>query len=250
MASPANALPVAFPALPVLDVEKVLSRLPAEARARVLWARKPIEHGLVRLRAEPLTEELIAQVVDETWKPITSLGRAAWEIIASNNLDEWRARLVDDFSEEERQLADFLGDVDSRDTLRWVLGLLQSLVSLSLSFPGDSLAHVDEGLFARLGVDEEFKPYVRSLVLLMAVSEAKKVGAEPERARELLDVAFLQLNKFRATLRKAGISLSPFPTETVEQRRKGLLASADRLRRALSDEDWRVLEQARLHSLR
>jgi hypothetical protein len=228
----------------------VLSRLPAEARARVLWARKPIEHGLVRLRTEPLDDELVEQVIDETWKPITSLGRAAWEIIARNNLDEWRARFVDDFHEEERQLADFLDDEDSRDTLHWVLGLLQSFVGLSLSLPADFMAHVDEALFARLGANQEFKPYVRSLVLLMAVSEAKKAGSDPQRPRELLDLAFLELNEFRATLRKAGVSLTPFPSETVEQRRKGLLESADRLRKALSSEDWRVLEQARLHNLR
>jgi hypothetical protein len=66
----------------------------------------------------------------------------------------------------------------------------------------------------------------------------------------LLDVAFLELNKFRATLRKAGVFLTPFPTETVEDRRRGLLESAERLRRSLSDDDWRVLEQARVRNLR
>ena len=250
MASPANTLPVTLPALPVLDVEKLLARLPAEARARLLWARKPIEHGLVRLRTEPLTDELVAEVADETWKPVTSLGRAIREIIASDNLDEWRAKIVDDFREEESQLASFLGDEDSRDTLRWVLGLLQSIVGLTLSLPADFVSQIDETLFARVGADEEFRRYVRSLVLLMAISEAKKAGDDPQRARELLDVAFLELNKFRATLRRSGVSLTPFPSETVEERRKGLLESAARLRRTLTDQDWRVLEQARMHNLR
>lgn len=227
----------------------MLSRLPAETRAQVAWAKRPIENGLARLRTEPLTDELVVKVADETWKPIASLGRAAWEIIGSN-LDEWRARFVDDFQQEERQLAEYLGDEDSRDTLRWVLGLLQSFLSLSLSLPADFVTQIDEALFARLGAAEEFKPYIRTLVLLMAVADARKVGAEPGRARDLMDVAFLEANKFRATLRRAGVSLSPFPTETVEERRQGLLESADRLRRSLSDEDWRVLEQARMRDLR
>jgi hypothetical protein len=249
LALPANTLPVTFPALPVLDVEKVLSRLPAETRARVAWAKKPIEIGLARLRTEPLTDDLVAQVADETWKPVASLGRAAWEIVGSN-LDEWRARFVDDFKQEEQQLAEFLADEDSRDTLRWVLGMLQSFLGLALSVPPEFMVQIDETLFARLGADEDFKPYIRTLVLLMAVAGTRKAGAEPQRARDLLDVAFLELHKFRATLRRVGVSLTPFPTETVEERRRGLLESADRLRRTLSDEDWRVMAQARMHDLR
>ena len=38
--------------------------------------------------------------------------------------------------------------------------------------------------------------------------------------------------------------------ETVEERRRGLLESADRLRRTLSDDDWRVMDQARMRDLR
>jgi hypothetical protein len=66
----------------------------------------------------------------------------------------------------------------------------------------------------------------------------------------VLDVETVELNKFRATLRKQGVSLSPFPLETVEERRRGLLESADRLRNALSEDDWRVLEQAGMRYLR
>ena len=240
---------MSFPAIPVLDVETALSRLPAEARARVAWAKRPIENGLARLRTEPLTDALVAQVADETWKPVASLGRAAWEIIGSD-LDEWRARFVDDFKEEERQLADFVGDDDSRDTLRWVLGLLQSFLGLTLSLPPDFMIQVDEPLFSALGADEEFKPYIRALIVLMGAAETRKTEGDRERARELLDVAFLELNKFRATLRRAGVFLTPFPNETVEKRRHGLLDSADRLRRSLSDEDWPILEQARMRDLR
>jgi hypothetical protein len=249
LALPVRALPISFPAIPILDVETVLSRLPAEARARVAWAKRPIENGLARLRTEPLTDDLVAEVADETWEPVASLGRAAWEIIGSD-LDEWRARFVDDFKEEERQLADFVGDDDSRDTLRWVLGLLQSFLGLTLALPPDFVARLDQTLFSALGADEEFKPYIRALIALMGAAETRKAGGDRERARELLDIVFLELKKFRGTLRRAGVSLTPFPNETVEERRHGLLDSADRLRRSLSDDDWRVLEQARMRDLR
>ncbi len=230
-------------------METALSRLPAAARARVAWAKKPIESALARLRTEPLTDDLVARVAEEAWKPIASLGRAAWEIMDSD-LDEWRARFVDDFKQEERQLADFVGDDDARDTLRWVLGLLQSFLGLALAVPADLVIPPDEALFASLGADQDFQPYPRALVALMGAAETRKAGGDPERARELLDVAFLEMNRFRATLRRAGVSLTPFPNETVEERRRGLLESAERLRRSLSDEDWRVLEQARMRDLR
>jgi len=170
--------------------------------------------------------------------------------MVGRDLSEWRARSVDDFNREERQLAAFLGDEDSRDTLRWILGLLQSLLGLTLAFPADFMAQVDEALVAKLGAHEEFKPYVRALIALMGAAETRKSGEGPERARELLDVASEELSKFRATPRRAGGSLTPFPNETLEERRRGLHESVDRLRRSLSDEDWRVLAQARMHDLR
>ncbi len=41
--------------IPVLDLETALASLPTAARARVAWAKEPIENGLARLRTEPLT---------------------------------------------------------------------------------------------------------------------------------------------------------------------------------------------------
>ena len=238
-----------WPAIPVLDVETVLGRLPAEGRARLAWAQKPIQDGLAKLRNEPLTDELVATVADETWKPLASLVRAFWQIVGTN-VDEWRAKFVDDFSREERELAAFLADDDSRDTLRWILGLLQSVLGLAMSVPPGFIAQIDETAFARMDSDEGFKPYPRTLVLLMAAAGTRKAGGDPKRAGELLDVAFLELMKFRGTMRKLGASLTPFPGETLDQRRQGLLDSADRLRRSLSEEDWQALEEARTRDLR
>jgi hypothetical protein len=240
---------VTFPAIPVLDVDTVLARLPAEARARVAWAKKPIENGLARLRTEPLTDDLASQVTDDMWKPFVSLWRALGEIVGTNQ-NEWRAKFVDDFRLEEEQLAAFVEQEESRDTLRWVLGLLQSFLGLALSVPPEFVSQVDEATFAKAGADEDFKPYMRTVVALMAAAEARRAKGDPQRARDLLDVAFLELSKFRATMRTHGVSLTPFPSETVEERRRGLLESADGLRRALSDDDWRVLDQARMHDLR
>ncbi len=249
LAVPVTAPPVAFPTVPVLDVQTVLARLPAKARARVAWARKPIENGLARLRAEPLTDDLVAEVTDATWTPLAALSRALAEIVVANP-EEWRARFVDEFALEEQQLAAFVAQQESRDTLRWILGLLHSFLGLALSVPPDFISQIDETAFTKVTADEDFKPYMRALVTLMAAAETRKAAGDPQRARDLLDVAFLELSKFRAVMRQHGVSLTPFPSETIEDRRRGLLESAHRLRNALSDDDWRVLEQARMHDFR
>lgn len=249
LALSATALPVSFPAIPVLDVEAVLARLPAEARARVAWAKKPIEDALARLRTEPLTDELVAAVAEDVFKPIVSLCQTLGEIVVTN-LDEWRAKLVGDLRSEEEQLGSFVEDEDSRDTLRWVLGFLQSFSGLVFSVSPEFRARVDETWLAEVEADESFKPYLRGGVALMGAVETRRASGDPQRARDLLDVAFLGMNKFRTSLRKHGVNLTPFPQESVEERHRRLLDSAHRLRNALSDDDWRVLEQARMHDLR
>jgi hypothetical protein len=60
--------------------------MPAEVRARVVWATKPIENGLARVRAEPLTDDLIAQVTQETDKPLLSACRKPQPIPRSQRL--------------------------------------------------------------------------------------------------------------------------------------------------------------------
>jgi hypothetical protein len=86
----------------------------------------------------------------EEWSPGA---RAFWEIIGTNQ-DEWRARFVDDFKQEERQLAAFVADEDSRDTLHWIVGLLQSFLGLALSVPPEFVTQIDEAAFAQLNVGE------------------------------------------------------------------------------------------------
>jgi hypothetical protein len=230
-------------------VEQALARLPAETRAQVAWAKKPIESGLARLRTEVLTDNLIADVAEQIWRPLASIGRVCWSLVATSP-DEWRAKLVDDFRLEQQRVAAFVEQEDSRDTLRWILGLLHSFLGLTLSIPAEFLRPIDEGVLDNLGTDDDFRPYLRGTIALMGVIEARRTGGDPQRARDLLDVAFLELNAFRAKLRKHGVFLSPFSSESVEERRRELLDSVNRLRNALSDDDWRVLERARAHNLR
>jgi hypothetical protein len=181
--------------------------------------------------------------------PLASLSQVFWKMVGGN-LDEWRAKFVDDFKREEHELAAFVDDEESRDTLRWILGLLQSFLSLGLSLPREFISQIAELPLVDLGADEGFKPYTRATIVLLAANATRKATGDPQRARDLLDVAFLELNKFRATLRMQGVILSPFPQETVEERRQRLVHGAESLRKALSERDWQALDEARMHNLR
>ena len=248
MAMLAIPLPVGAGTAPVLDVETVLLRLPAEARARLAWARKPIEDGLAELRTQPLTDELVATAVERVVVPLQAIG-AAWQSLAPN-LDEYRAALTQDFQREGARLGAFVETDDGRDTLSWVVNLLQSFYVLTSSVPPEQIAQIDETVWSAAAASAEMKPLWRGVVALMAAAEEAKRGSDAERARDLLDVAFLQLNEFRNFMSRQGAPFAVFPLETTDERRERLRHYAGRLRALLTDDDAAVLDGARLQRLR
>ncbi len=250
MALAATPLPVGAGTAPVLDVDSVMARLPAEARARVAWARKPIDDGLLELRTQPLTDELVASAVARVVAPLQAIGRAAWQALASN-IDEYRAALMQDIERDEARLGSFIETEDSRDTLMWIVSLLQSFFALSLtSVPPERIAQLDESMWTEIGAMSEMKPLWRGLVAVMAAIEEAKRKSDAQRARDLLDVAFLELTEFRNIVRRLGAPFPVFPFETTDERRRQLRHYAERLRGSLTEDDAAVLDGARLHDLR
>lgn len=254
MTLPASTMLMSVPVLDVEAQEALFERLPAQARARVTWAKRPIEDGLVRLQTQPLTDDLVAEIADGIWAPIQAIGLAGWETITKSH-GESRAVLMDEIHQDEELLADFLPDEDARDTLRWVVGLLRSFFDVLFapvaSVPAESLAQARAEDVARAAASApEIQPFTRGIVALMAAVRVAKDGGDPDRAAELLNVSFLQLRDLRNMMRRHGVSLSAFPDEPVEERRQRLLEAATRLRKSFSDDDWRVLDEARMHDLR
>jgi hypothetical protein len=247
MAHPAQPLPVAAGTLPVLDVDAMLARLPAQARASVAWAKKPIAEGLARLRTETLTDELVSAVADQILAPVQAIGVAAWRALAAN-LDSYRAAMMSDFAHEEDRLAAFVDDDDACDTVAWITGFLRSFYGTALATGAD--VAIDEGAWKQIASEPELIPFVRGLAALMAAAEEARVGTDTKRARELVDLAFLQLTQFRDVLRRYGLQLSAFPYETTEQRRENLSEAARRVRANLTEDDWRTIHGARVGDLR
>lgn len=237
--------------LPVLDVDAMMQRLPAEARASVVWARKPIAEGLLRLRREPLTDNLVASVSEEFFTPLQAVATKVWEVLAENS-DGLRAAIMSDFAREEALLVDFLDDADSADTLAWITGFLRS-------FYGTVLSQIAVEQWAILAGQQQWQnaarepraaSFVCGVATLMASAEEARSGTDVARARDLVDLAFLRFREFRDTLRAGGLHLSPYPFETTEQRRDALRASAARIRESFSGGDWEAISAARMGSLR
>lgn len=241
---------MAQPALtfPIFDVEAALRQLPAAMLARLAWARKPIEDGIQQLTEQPLTDELVATVAKSTWRALASV-QNAFTKIAVENQDAWSAKVVDDMKSEEEILS-ALVDADAANTLNWVLGFLHGLSTIFMASAAKQ-PELPDAAVDELAEDVNFQPYVRGLVALMAASAiAKKPNGDRQRVHDLLSISFLQLNRFVATLRGHGVFVTPFPGEGMEERRQRVLASADRVRRTLSDTDWAALRDARLRNIR
>jgi hypothetical protein len=247
---PISTLPAGSGALTVLDVETLLRRLPAEARARVAWAKKPIEVALGRLRAEPLTDALLDEAATAVSRPLTAIARALWEAVAAAP-EEWRASLMEDLQRDEERLRAFLPDDDARDTLDWIGGFCRTLFDCVFAVARPApIAQLGQEAIERLADERDFRSFIGGQVALMAAVDAAKANEGAESARDLVDVAFLELVRVRNLLRTQGLWFSAFPHETTEERRRRVLVDAERLRRATTHDDWQVVEAARMRDLR
>ena len=250
MGLPVPSIPAGSGAFAVLDVESTLARLPAETRARVVWARAPINAALLRLRQEPLTDELVRSAAKQAWTPVLAIAKAFWDSFATNR-EQWRGALAADLQRDREALERFVDDDDARDTIEWIFGVLRSYydVVLVVAQPNLILSVPDEAL-ASIVEDTDFLPLPAGQVALLGAIDAAKANEDAERARDLLDVAFLELNKARVALRRHGLWLTPFPDETQDQRGARALRYAERIRGIFSEEDVQALGAARLRDLR
>lgn len=247
MAQPASSLQAN--AVPYLDVEAVLGRLPAEVRAKLAWAKRPFQEALERLRHEPLDDEALERAAMAIIKPSLSVTSAFWQTIS--NRDGARAVLLEDFNRDEAQLRHYLADEDAIDTLNWLVAFGRSFFSiLFMVFSPEQLAEIDPEALAKHAADPRLIPFYKSQVALMAAVECSKHGDPRERAIELLEVAFLEMMTVRDEMRRDGLWLPLFPQETTADRREATLRSALRLREAFTDDDWTVLDEARMGDLR
>jgi hypothetical protein len=87
-------------------------------------------------------------------------------------------------------------------------------------------------------------------VAFLAAVDTARAGDDKKRAGELRDVAFLALHRFRDGLKYAGVSIDPYAHETQEERGERFERAAEGMRNAFTEEDWVVIDGARMRNLR
>lgn len=250
MATSAPAFPLGSGALAILSVDALLHRLPAENRAAVAWAQKPIRDALRDLRKGELTDEIAQAVARQTWPAMQSVMLAFWRSFAQDR-DAWRNALAAELQQDREKLERFVEDDDSRDTIEWLFSFLEVSFNLFLQFMSPEWIHsIPQDASSMLSDDPAFLPFLTGHLALMAALDATNDGQDRERARDLLDIAFLNLNQARSQLRRLGLWLSPFPNETTEARGARTLRYAERIRSALAPDDLATIEAARMRDLR
>jgi hypothetical protein len=198
----------------------------------------------------PVTDALLDDAARAVSKPLTAVARAVWEAVAAGP-EQWRAGLMEDLQRDEERLRAFLPDDDARDTLDWIGGFWRTLFDTVFAVARPAIvAQIDQESIERLTDERDFRSFIGGQVALMAAVDAAKANEGAERARDLVEVAFLELVRVRNLLRAQGLWFSAFPHETTEDRRRRIIADADRLRRAITDDDWQVVEAARMRDLR
>ncbi len=182
--------------------------------------------------------------------PLRALTKPFLELLAANR-DELRAALMEDLQRDEVRLTAYLEDPDAVNTLTWVLAFLRSLYGtvVTLLDPAQLAALGNEEVEEHLQ-DQRWLPMLKGQIAVMAALDAMKDGDPPDRSIELIETAFLAFMDIRDHLRREGVWLSPFPSETSEERRSGALKYGLRLRDTLTDSDWKALDHARMGDLR
>lgn len=233
--------------LPILDVDAVLAQLPAEVRARISWSKAPVERALARLRAEPLSDDLVTAVAREVTLPLLSLTRQVRELVGQ---ESWHGAFLTKFRSDADKVCDLLSDDDACETFSWCVSFLEALVELFAMLTPRMPEDLSEVALAAAAESDALLTIMRAQVALIGASEIARLHGDRARAATLADIAFVELCKVQDLLAREGLLVRPFKGEEASDRVDRTLRYAALARRSLSDEDMSTFEQARLRSLR
>ncbi len=137
-----------------------------------------------------------------------------------------------------------MSDEAAQDSLRWITGLNRAFVAYMRGLSRADVAKISTVSATSAAEAILPDPFVRFTAVMMAAYEIERAGGDVRRARDLVDVAFIEAISIRDILRGAGIKLDPFPNETNEERHARFLRAAAHVRASMTDDDWRVMDEA------
>jgi hypothetical protein len=250
MTTLATALPLGPGALAVLSIDALLRRLPADVRATIAWTQKPIREAVRELRRGKLTDEALGKAARQTWPAMQAFTLAFWKSVAQDR-GAWGKTLSAELQQDRERLEQFVEDEDSRETIEWLFSFTEEMLLRLLPLIGPGFYDaIPEEAWSKAPEDPDLLPLLTGSIALTAALDAANEGQDRERARDLLDIAFLELSRARDYFQRFGLWISPFPGETPEVRTARTLRYAERARTALTAEDVGAFEAARLRALR
>jgi hypothetical protein len=242
--------------LSVEGLQRMIGRLPAEARAQLARAAAALPGSLSSFLDGAMDEPALARLASE-------LGLVVGPWSAASSLVAQPALLRDELEAVWRSDESLLRaslDPSSADAAEWTIRSWITCVDLSRSdrarssmhaalkelrrvLGSDDAAALDEGL-ARRGWT------LRVQALLMAAIEGVREGRPQAVVGDLVLRAFDEMDAVTKQLRAAGLRVDPFEGETLAQRAERARRYAAHIRNALKATDMASFDEARLRQLR
>lgn len=237
--------------LSVEGVQRLLDRLPAETRARLAWAPTELTCSVSSFLDGAMDESSLALLVSDLGRVIASIWPAVFSMAEHPEL--LRSELEAAWRSESVLLRSAL-DPGTADAAEWTIRSWIAFVDLSLTLMGAAMEEVKRVLgsvAAAVGesVTQHGSP-VRVQALMMAAIAGVRRGRPQTTVADLVLRAFEEMKVLMEQMQVAGLRIDPFKGETLAERAERIRRYARNVRDALTEDDLRAFDEARLRRLR
>jgi hypothetical protein len=237
--------------LSVEGLQRLIGRLPAETRAQLAGVPAAMADALSAFLDGAMDEPSLARLASELGHIVTPWPAASEPVahpalLRSELEAAWRS---------EASILRAAVEPATADAAEWTIRSWIACVDLSLSSMHVALNELRRVLGAGdaaaldAGSARRGSP-LRVQALLMAAVEAVRRGSSQAVIADLVLRAFDEMETVLEQLRASGIHVDPFRGETLAERAVRTRRYAAHVRDALTDEDMRSLDEARLRQLR
>lgn len=237
--------------LSVEGLQQLIDRLPAETRARLAWAPTELAGSLSSFLDGAMDEAALAALASDLGRVIASIGPAVLSIAAHPEL--LRSELEAAWRSESSLLRSSL-DPGTADVAEWTVRAWVAFGDVSLALMRTVVEEVKRALSSvDAALDDSLAQRgspVRVQALMMAAIAGVRRGKPQALVGDLVLRAFEEMKSLMEQVRAAGLHIDPFKGETLAERAERARRYAGHVRGALTEDDMRAFDEARLRRLR
>lgn len=237
--------------LSVEGLQRLIERLPAETRARLAWAPTELGGSVSSFLDGAMDEAALASLASDLGRVIASLWPAMFS--AAGHPELFRSELEAAWRSEAALLRSSL-DPGTADVAEWTVRSWIALGDLGLALIGSAMEEVKRvissvDLASDTSLAQRGSPLRVQALMMAAVAGVHRGGAQAVVA-DLVLRACEEMESLMEQMQAAGLHLDPFKGETLAERAARARRYAEHVRAALTEDDTRAIEEARLRSLR